>query len=54
MIFFFPQKIGFDISCKLSPKETICMKYQSLFSEENKKKYLKMLFTEIFTQHAKH
>ena len=21
IIFFFPQKIGFDISCKLSPKE---------------------------------
>ena len=26
---YFPQKIGFDISCKLSP--TICMKCQSLF-----------------------
>ena len=32
MIFFlfFSQKIGFDISSKLSPKETICMKCQSL------------------------
>ena len=29
-VFFF-HKIGFDISCKLSPKETICMKYQVLF-----------------------
>ena len=28
----FPQKTGFDISCKLSPWETICMKCQSLFS----------------------
>ena len=28
----FSKKIGFDISCKLSPQETICMKYQSLFS----------------------
>ena len=26
------RKIGFDISCKLSPKETICMKCQNLFS----------------------
>ena len=30
----FPQEIGFDIPCKLSSKETISMKYQSLFSEE--------------------
>ena len=27
------QKIGFDISCKLSPKETLCMKYQSILRE---------------------
>ena len=27
---FFPEN-RFDISCKLSPVETICMKYQSLF-----------------------
>ena len=24
ILFCFPQKIGFDISCKLSPQETIC------------------------------
>ena len=38
MIFFsyFSQKTGFDISCKLSPLGTICMKCQSLFSVENK------------------
>ena len=30
-LYFFFQKIGFDISCKLSPKETICMKCQSIF-----------------------
>ena len=37
LIFFsLSQKIGFNISCKLSPKETICMKYQSLFSEGKK------------------
>ena len=29
---YFSQKTGFDISCKLSPKETICMKCQILFS----------------------
>ena len=29
---FFPQKTGFDISCKLSQMETICMIRQSLFS----------------------
>ena len=31
-------QIGFEISCKLSPMETICMKCQILFSGENKKK----------------
>ena len=31
---FFPE-ISFDISCKLSPWETICMKYQSLLSVKN-------------------
>ena len=29
---YFSQKIVFDISCKLSPWETICMKSQTLFS----------------------
>ena len=28
---YFSQKTGFDISCKLSPLETICMKCQILF-----------------------
>ena len=37
-IFLFSQKTGFDISCKLSPLETICMKSQILFSRKNKKK----------------
>ena len=31
---YFSWKIDFDISCKLSPKETTCMKLQSLFSEK--------------------
>ena len=30
------QKTGFEISCKLSPLETICMKCQNLFSGKNK------------------
>ena len=29
---YFSQKIGFDILCKLSPEQTVCMKCQSLFS----------------------
>ena len=33
----FSKKTGFDISCKLSPVETICTKCQILFSRENKK-----------------
>ena len=37
LFFFFFQKTGFDISCKLSPVETICMKCQILFSGKNKK-----------------
>ena len=51
---FFPKKTGCDISCKLSPMETICMKFKSCFlgkleaicmkcqnlsSGKNKKKY---------------
>ena len=34
----FSQNIRFDISYKLSPKETICMKCQILFSTKKKKK----------------
>ena len=34
-LFLFFQKTGFDISCKLSPLETICMKCQNLFSRKN-------------------
>ena len=53
---FFPAKKGFDISCKLSPYKTICIKYQSLFSGEKKK--IRKIFQKssdeiIFTQSAK-
>ena len=34
---YFFKKIGFEISCKLTPKESICMKCQSLFSGKYKK-----------------
>ena len=33
---YFSQKTGFDISCKLSPFESICTKCQELFSGKNK------------------
>ena len=39
---FLPRKTGFDISCKLSPLETICMKYQILFSGKNKKNIINL------------
>ena len=32
---YFSQTTGSDISCKLSPVETICMKYQNLLSGKN-------------------
>ena len=35
--FFFSQTTGLDISCKLSPLETICMKCQILFSGKIRK-----------------
>ena len=39
MIFLlFSQKLGFEISCKLFPKETVCKRWQSPFSEKNIKK----------------
>ena len=37
ILFLFSQKTGFDILCKLSPMETICMKYQILFSGKIRK-----------------
>ena len=50
---YFSQKIKYDISCKLSPKETICMKCQILFSGKNKKNISKCCMLKFFTQHAK-
>ena len=45
--FFFSQKTGFDISCKLSPLETICMIYQILFSWKTKKNNINLLSAEL-------
>ena len=44
VIFF--QKVGLDISCKLSQMETFCMKCQILFSGKNKRTNFKMLSAE--------
>ena len=43
----FCKKTGFDISCKLSPLETICMKCQILFPEKNKKNISQCLILKI-------
>ena len=37
---------------QISPKETICIKCQILFSRK-KSEYFKTLYAEMFTQHAK-
>ena len=50
---YFSQNVGFDISCRLSPQETICLKCQNLFSGENKKKHFNMSSAENSTQPAK-
>ena len=39
IIWHFMQTVRFDISCKLSVLETVCMEFQILFSGKNKKKY---------------
>ena len=44
------QKTDFDISCKLSPLETICMKYQNLFSGKNKKNISNCRLLKIYSE----
>ena len=46
IFFFFSQNTGYDSSCKLSPKETICMKCKILFSGKNKKNIINLLSAE--------
>ena len=43
---YFSQKTGFDTSCKLSSKETICMMCQILFSWKNKKNIITLSSAE--------
>ena len=43
---YFSQKTGYDISSKLSPKETICLKCQILFSGKNKKNIINLSSAE--------
>ena len=45
--FFFWQKTGFDIACKFSPMETICMKCQILSAGKNKKKINQFVICSI-------
>ena len=45
--FYFCQKIGFGMSCKLSAWETIYMKCQALFSGENEKNTISRSSAEL-------
>ena len=49
IFFLFFQKTECDISGKLSPLESVCMKYQVLLPGKNKKKYFKMMSAEKVT-----
>ena len=42
-----PEKKGFDISCKLSPEETICMECQNLLSGKNKKTVINLSSADL-------
>ena len=42
---FYPEK-RFDISCKLSPKKTVCMKCKSLFPGKNMKNITSLFSAE--------
>ena len=44
---YFSEKTGFDISCKLSPIETFCMKCPILFSGKNKKTINILSYAEL-------
>ena len=44
---YFPQKTGFDHSCKLSPEETVCMHCQTYFLGKKKKTIINMLSAEF-------
>ena len=44
---FFPQKIGFDISCKLSPQKTVCVKCQNQFLGKSNKNVINLSTAEF-------
>ena len=44
---YFSLKTGFDISCKLSPMETICMKCQILLTGKKKKNIINLSSAEL-------
>ena len=48
VLLYFLLKIGFDISCKLSPREIICMKCQSLYLEKKIRKIFQKVVCWIF------
>ena len=48
----FLQKAGFDMSCELSPLQTICMNRQNLFSGKIKQKRFNMSSAEKFIHSA--
>ena len=41
------EETGFDIPCKLSPVETICMKCQILFPGKDKKNVINLSSAEL-------
>ena len=43
---YFSPKTGYNISCKLSPKKTICMKCLILFFRKNKKNIVNLSSAE--------
>ena len=47
------QETGFDISCKLSPMETICMKCQILFRKSNHFELQERLYSHIQQQYER-
>ena len=44
---YFSQETDFNISCKLSPIETICMKYQNMFSGKYKINFTNVSSAEL-------
>ena len=47
LFYFSPRKQNLTTLCKLSPKETVCMKCQILFSGKNKKNIISLSSAEF-------